>query len=442
VAGATTSPADAPDGGKIMRLDGSFGRIFIACALALAAVRAEAATRYVNAASASPNEDGSQANPYLTIQPAIEAATAGDEVRVAPGVYYGSVELKGSVLLVSEKGPDQTIIDGLGAPNDVLIRPPELGATALVDGFTLRNGVNAMFVVGRPDAWAYNQTYVKNCVVRDVVAGFTVTPMAFLSLEHTAISNVLTGVGKYWGVGAKLTNVTIDRADAAVRLHETGLDMSNTTITSSNAGISGGGYYSSIVSGANNNFWNNGVDVQTTWADLPTMNVTGSMAVDPAFVDRALGDYHLSPGSPLIDAGAPIGLPFVGAAPDVGAFEYGVAGPTDHAATLAESFARVPVSAYRNAAEQRSQALQKKLFALVDLLDRAKELPPADALALCQEALDKLEHDVWAKADGFFGGNPANDWIRTQSEQAGLHENYVALRDAILAEIARLGSTP
>jgi hypothetical protein len=61
----------------------------------------------------------------------------------------------------------------------------------------------------------------------------------------------------------------------------------------------------------------------------------GTLSVDPQYVDRAVGDYHLQAGSPLIDAGTanPVGgLPAVdadehfrtaGAAPDLGAYEFG-----------------------------------------------------------------------------------------------------------------------
>ncbi len=48
----------------------------------------------------------------------------------------------------------------------------------------------------------------------------------------------------------------------------------------------------------------------------------GSIALDPLYVNYAARDLHLRLGSPCIDAGLPLGYSSIGAAPDMGAFEY------------------------------------------------------------------------------------------------------------------------
>jgi hypothetical protein len=49
---------------------------------------------------------------------------------------------------------------------------------------------------------------------------------------------------------------------------------------------------------------------------------TGNISIDPQFVDATTPDVHLQPGSPCIDAGIDVGLPYLGLAPDMGAFEF------------------------------------------------------------------------------------------------------------------------
>lgn len=50
-------------------------------------------------------------------------------------------------------------------------------------------------------------------------------------------------------------------------------------------------------------------------------NFSGNIETDVECVDAAGGDFRLKPGSPLIDAGLDVGLPFHGKAPDIGALE-------------------------------------------------------------------------------------------------------------------------
>jgi hypothetical protein len=48
----------------------------------------------------------------------------------------------------------------------------------------------------------------------------------------------------------------------------------------------------------------------------------GNISTDPLFRDLVIPDFSLQPGSPCIDAGVDVGLPYLGAAPDMGAFEF------------------------------------------------------------------------------------------------------------------------
>lgn len=76
-----------------------------------------------------------------TIQRAIDAAgPLGFTVLVAPGTYRENIDYRGRNLrLVSEAGPDVTTIDG-GAVNSVVVFQTSEQRTAVLEGFTIRNG--------------------------------------------------------------------------------------------------------------------------------------------------------------------------------------------------------------------------------------------------------------------------------------------------------------
>jgi hypothetical protein len=70
----------------------------------------------------------------------------------------------------------------------------------------------------------------------------------------------------------------------------------------------------------NYNSWQNGLIV----SDADFLNLDGTQLARSRKADGSLPDIdfmHLAPGSDLIDAGADVGLPFRGVAPDIGAFE-------------------------------------------------------------------------------------------------------------------------
>lgn len=70
----------------------------------------------------------------------------------------------------------------------------------------------------------------------------------------------------------------------------------------------------------NNIIYQNGNSNDPKWWGVVPTNIfsSGNLKVDPMFN----GSFGLQEGSPAIDAGINVGLPFFGAAPDIGAYEY------------------------------------------------------------------------------------------------------------------------
>jgi serine protease len=85
---------------------------------------------------------------HPTIQLAISAATHGDTVLVAPGVYIELINFNGkNITVASESGPEVTIIDGSSSGSVVSFKTGETRAATLT-GFTIRNGQTSLSGAG------------------------------------------------------------------------------------------------------------------------------------------------------------------------------------------------------------------------------------------------------------------------------------------------------
>jgi hypothetical protein len=82
---------------------------------------------------------------FPTIQAAINAAQAGDEILVAPGVYPERIHLLGKAIIVrSTDGPELTMIDASGLNQDVVTCTNGEGPGTVVQGFTITGGVDGI----------------------------------------------------------------------------------------------------------------------------------------------------------------------------------------------------------------------------------------------------------------------------------------------------------
>lgn len=126
---------------------GRFFKMMGALVFAIAPV-ARAADFYVNGGSTSGTEDGSQQNPFRTVQAAIDAAAEGDVIRVAGGTYVENLRIQGKGLAleggyagdwVRDIPGNTTTLSGAGGNAVINI----IEADALIDGFRITGGTGS-----------------------------------------------------------------------------------------------------------------------------------------------------------------------------------------------------------------------------------------------------------------------------------------------------------
>ena len=138
-----------------------------------------------------------------TIQAAIDLAVDGDTVRVAPGTYHEVLNFRGkAITVVSEAGPEQTIIDGGGAGSVVSFRSGETRA-AVLSGFTIRGGMSINFGGGiyiasaSPTVRGNVITGNRSCTGVGIYSSFG-SP---LIQANRITGNVIAGCTGGWGIG-------------------------------------------------------------------------------------------------------------------------------------------------------------------------------------------------------------------------------------------------
>jgi hypothetical protein len=285
---------------------------------------------------------------FPTIQQGIGAASAGDIVLVAAGVYVENLDFLGkAVTVTSEQGPAVTTIDGNLIGSVVAFTHGET-LTSVLSGFTLKRG-RAAFGAG----------------ITLLGASATITHNVFDSNEQTAggfgagiggngsspvvDSNVFRNNscdGQFLSGVVSFVNTSSPRVVNNIFENNPcrGINMAlptgnapktiNNTLIGNNTGIrvdrrvdaSGQVYENNILVGngvglqvdfgveANNPTWkrNDVFNNATNYLGiLDQTGVNGNISADPLLWNSAGGNYHLQAGSPAIDAGdnAAPGLP-------------------------------------------------------------------------------------------------------------------------------------
>jgi len=109
---------------------------------------------------------------YLTIQAAVDVSNDGDTVLIADGVYTGegNINIKlndKKVVIKSEFGAENCILDGSGNENAVCFNPPDSSSLfkllAIIQGFTIQNFSTGIHCMGKESSPVIKENIFRNC---------------------------------------------------------------------------------------------------------------------------------------------------------------------------------------------------------------------------------------------------------------------------------------
>jgi hypothetical protein len=259
-----------------------------------------------------PAEDGSADHPFDSVQEAIDSTDCGTVV-IADGLYSGagnySIDMQGRLVIRSANGPQACTLRGSGGGYYILFKDEDRENPAFIEGLTLTGSAEtAAYIRNGPRA----PVTFRNCVFADNSAAVFGAGI-WATFGPLTVENCLFSGNTADGGAA----MAINGAQAAI----TGC----TFVDNSDSDSLGGALYvqGSSVSVVNCIFWNNtagGVlrhwrrndgtlmvgfcDVEGGLSPGAT-DLGGNIDADPLFLDPGAGDYHISAGSPCIDAGDP-----------------------------------------------------------------------------------------------------------------------------------------
>ncbi len=300
---------------------------------------------------------------YSEIQTAVEVAQTGDTILVAPGVYSELINFLGKdIVLSSTTGALSTTIDCSGLNMRPITIESGEGQGAVLDGFTLQNGVSypspgATF--GGGILISNSSPVIKNCIITDCYSGYAggaigiIENSSPLVLNNHISSNYADNGPFGFGGAIYLSNSsasiqgntiaenTAEDGAAICLVNDSSVITNNLIVNNPNTYFDPKGtinfsgschtelYNNTIADNQVHAFWGTGNAVEVAnciiWGNgseqiYGTFNVsysdvesgyigTANISDTPCFVTGSLSNYHLDLNtSPCIDAGDPTSL--------------------------------------------------------------------------------------------------------------------------------------
>jgi hypothetical protein len=295
------------------------------------------------------------------VSSAISTATAGQIIRVQGGTYNVNYQTFTPKTIMIQGGWNAaftvynpmvtpTIFDGQNL-GEVLYFSWNIGTSNMVlDGVTLTRGKEAFGAFNfYMNGSATSNLCIKDCQIINSSSTFDFGGALNIMHKDSSYSEVFvvnTLIAHDSSSG--IYNQTVDKGNAKWQLINNTITDNYSLDTDEGYGVSGFTLYTpsnisiiiknAIVWGNQRDavsFVANGgpvtitasyadIDVVTTGLGITYTPGTGMIDQDPLFVNPVTIDFHLTAPSPCINAGVNVGLPFIGTAPDMGAFESNV----------------------------------------------------------------------------------------------------------------------
>lgn len=267
---------------------------------------------------------------YPTIQAALDAAQAGQEIRVNEGTYYENPTFQGRNVVLRSRDPNDwnvtrnTIIDGGNHGSTVVFIGSE-SSTCTLEGFTITGGTNDVDYIGggirgyRTHA-TIRHNWIRDNTVRAYVNDLSQSVRAYdahgggiVDCAGLIESNWITGntgvdaQGEWcssWGMPPMCSGV-YHAYGYGCGIYACEGSILNNTLYGNHIGIlSSSGPTRNTIVWECSHFLGSSVDAaEYSCIQSPEPPGDTNINLDPGFVDVAGGDFHLRPDSPCIDSG-------------------------------------------------------------------------------------------------------------------------------------------